>query len=243
MNNNKIIIYGGTSYISRELLKILSKKFSKFIIFCRNQEIVKKYIEEINNEKIKFEIYEVDILNLKKNYELIENLDKDIQGLIWLAGYTGDAEIEFQDNQKCEENIRINFLNPVLIINKIIEKIIPHESSFVVGVASVAGLRGRKKRLYYSSAKSGLIAYLSGLRQKLNSKKINVISVIPGYIKTKPFNIKSSPVLISSPKRTAEIINKSIFSKKEIVYVNYLWKIIMIFINFIPEKIFKKLNF
>ena len=32
MNNNKIIIYGGTSYISRELLKILSKKFSKFII-------------------------------------------------------------------------------------------------------------------------------------------------------------------------------------------------------------------
>ena len=45
MNNNKIIIYGGTSYISRELLKILSKKFSKFIIFCRNQEIVKKYIE------------------------------------------------------------------------------------------------------------------------------------------------------------------------------------------------------
>ena len=170
MKNNKIIIYGGTSYISQELLKILSKKFSKFIIFCRDQEVVKKYIKEINNEKIKFEIYEVDILNLKKNYELIENLDKNIEGLIWLAGYTGDAEIEFQDNQKCEENIRINFLNPVLIINKIVGKIIPHESSFIVGVASVAGLRGRKKRLYYSSAKSGLIAYLSGLRQKLNSK-------------------------------------------------------------------------
>ena len=82
MNNNKIIIYGGTSYISQELLKILSKKFSKFVIFCRDQEVVKKYIKEINNEKIKFDIHEVDILNLKKNYELIENLDKDIEGLI-----------------------------------------------------------------------------------------------------------------------------------------------------------------
>ena len=112
-----------------------------------------------------------------------------------------------------------------------------------MGVASVAGLRGRKKRLYYSSAKSGLITYLSGLRQKLNSKKINVVTVIPGYIKTKPFNIKASPFLISSPKKAAEIINKSIYLRKEVVYINYLWKIIMIFINLIPEKIFKKLNF
>ena len=32
-------------------------------------------------------------------------------------------------------------------------------------------------------------------------------------------------------------------SKKEIVYVNFLWKIIMLFVRLIPEKIFKKLNF
>ena len=243
MNNNKLIIYGGTSYITKELLLILSKRFNKFAIFCRNKETVKKYIEEIDNKEIEFEIHEVDVLDLKENYRIIENLKKDIQGLIWLAGYTGDANSEFEDNIKCEENIRINFLNPILIMNKIIDKIIPQEGSFIVGVASVAGLRGRKKRLYYSSAKSGLIAYLSGLRQKLNSKKINVITVIPGYIKTKPFNINASPFLISSPKKAAEIINKSIYLKKEIVYINYLWKIIMIFINLIPEKIFKKLNF
>lgn len=243
MSSGKIIIYGGTSFLARELLKILSKKFDKFIIFCRNQEIVKEYLKEINNEKFEAEIHEVDILDLEKNYEIVENLSQDIQGLIWLAGYTGDADIEFKDNKKCEENIRTNFLNPVLIINKIVHKIIPHQSSFVVGVASVAGLRGRKVRLYYSSAKSGIISYLSGLRQKLNSKKINVISVIPGYIKTKPFNIKASPFLISSPKKAAEIIVKSINSRNEIVYINFLWKIIMIFINLIPEKVFKKLNF
>ena len=81
------------------------------------------------------------------------------------------------------------------------------------------------------------------IKHALNSKKINVVTVIPGYIKTKPFNIKASPFLISSPKKAAEIINKSIYLRKEIVYINYLWKIIMIFINLIPEKIFKKLNF
>lgn len=36
MNKNYIIIYGGSSLISKELLKILSKNFGKFIIFCRN---------------------------------------------------------------------------------------------------------------------------------------------------------------------------------------------------------------
>ena len=48
MENNYIIIYGGSSLISKELLKILSKDFNKFIIFCRKKNIVQQYISEIN---------------------------------------------------------------------------------------------------------------------------------------------------------------------------------------------------
>ena len=117
------------------------------------------------------------------------------------------------------------------------------KKSFVAVLTSVAGLRGRSKRLFYSSAKAGLIAYLSALRQKFNKKNMNVITVIPGYMSTKPFNIKASRFLISSPEKSAQIIYNAIKKKKEVVYINFFWRIIMFCINLIPEKIYKKLNF
>ena len=127
--------------------------------------------------------------------------------------------------------------------SKIIPKIIPNDNSFIAVLTSVAGIRGRGKRLFYSSAKSGMNAYLSGLRQKISDKKINVLTVIPGYMNTKPFNIKAPKFLICSPEKAAKIIYKSIIKKKEIVYINFFWRIIMMIINFIPEKIYKKLKF
>jgi short-subunit dehydrogenase len=96
--------------------------------------------------------------------------------------------------------------------------------------------------MFYGSAKSALIQYLSGLRQKYN-KLINIITVIPGYMLTKSFNTKTYNFLVLSPERSASIIVKAIKKKKEIVYVDYKWKFIMMLIKLIPEKIFKKLKF
>ena len=117
-------------------------------------------------------------------------------------------------------------------------------NSFIVALSSVAGLRGRAKQLFYSSAKSALITYMSGLRQKFD-KKINIITVVPGYIRTNTFekgNWKAPSFLISSPHKAAKIIYKAIKYKKEIVYINFIWRLIMFFIVHIPEKIFMKLN-
>ena len=243
MNGEYIIIYGGSSYISKELLKILSKDFNQFIIFCRNKNVVNRYISELKLENFEIKIFEADLLDLKSNVSFIEKLENNILGLIWITGSTGNPDEEYLNPNKCEITLKINFVNPVLLINRILPKMKTGKKSFVAVLTSVAGLRGRSKRLFYSSAKAGLIAYLSALRQKFNKKNINVITVIPGYMSTKPFNIKASPFLISSPEKSAQIIYNAIKKEKEIVYINFFWRIIMFCINLIPEKIYKKLNF
>ena len=244
MKKKHIIIYGGSSLIAKELIIKLENDCDEFSIFCRNKSTVESYTNYI--KKIKINIYEVDLLDLEKNISIIENLNNDINGLIWISGFTGNAEKEFLDIKEGEKNIRINFINPILIINKIIPKMVLDNNSFIVVLASVAGLRGRAKQLFYSSAKSGLISYLSGLRQKLNLKKINVITIIPGYIRTKAFEVggwKAPSFLISSPKKAAKIIYKAINKKKDVVYIDSIWHIIMLIVMHIPEKIFKKLRF
>ena len=243
MENNYVIIYGGSSLISKKLLEILSKDFNQFIIFCRKKNIVQQYISEKKLDNLEIKIFEADLLDLETNLSIIEKLENNISGLIWISGFTGNSEEEYLDSKKCEINLRVNFLNPVLLINKIVPKIKTGKKSFIAVFTSVAGLRGRSKRLFYSSAKSALITYLSGLRQKLNREQIHILTVIPGYMRTKPFNIKAPSFLITSPEKSAQIVYNAIKKEKEIVYINFFWRIIMFCINLLPEKIYKKLKF
>ena len=249
MKYKKIIIFGGTSEISLELLELYSNETEKFIIFCRDKKNFFKLVAEkkklIDNSD-KIEIFETDLNNLDENLKIVHNFKNEISGIFWIAGYTGDGNKEYAEIHQAEKNIKINFLNPVIILSEISKKIIKNKNSFIATFTSVAGLRGRKRLLYYSSSKSGLITFLSALRQKLFNDNILVTTIIPGYMNTKPFRdlkLKISSLLVTNPKIVASICKRSIDGRKEIVYINNFWRIIMFVIKIIPEKIFKRFSF
>jgi len=239
----KILIYGGGSYISEEIIKLYEKDDYNFIIFCRNRLNFEKFLEKNELDLNKFQINETHLQNLEHNLEIVEKIKDELTGIIWVAGITGDPDEEYNDPKKCKENLTINFLNPIIIMNELSKKLIKSKKSFIVIFSSVAGIRGRAKRLYYASSKSALISYASGLRQKFNSIGIKVITIIPGYMKTKPFNVKAPSFLITEPKYVANIVYDAIKKNRTTVYINSFWKFIMFFIKIIPEKIYKKLNF
>ena len=238
----KILIYGGSSLISKELINIYYKEGYNFIIFCRKKELVLSHLSDLQLDNNRFKIFDTDLIDLQKNLEIVSKLEDNFDGVIWIAGYTGDPENEFNNIELASNNIKINFLNPVLIINQLLPKIIDNGEGFLAVVCSVAGLRGRAKNIFYGSSKSGLITFLSGLRQKFHNK-ISILTIIPGYISTNSFKENAPNFLIASPKKAASIIVKSINAKKEIIYINSFWRIIMFFVKNIPEKIFKKLKF
>ena len=239
----KLFIHGGSSLLSKYLIKKFSSEFDDFYIFCRNIEKSKKIIsvDSYSKEKI-FHFFSNDLNNLEETLKDIEKLPSDLKGIIWVTGSTGSPDQEFLDYKKAQKNINVNFTHTVLCITNLTNKILLEKSSFICAITSVAGLRGRAKRLYYSAAKGGLINFMSGLRQ-FYKDKIKIITVIPGYISTNSFTEKSPEFLITTPEKAARTIFNSIKRNEEIVYINYLWRYIMMIINLIPEKIFKKLNF
>ena len=249
MKFKKIVIFGGTSEISLELLKLYSSETEKFIIFCRDKKKFLEMEKEKNypiNDKDKIEIFETDLYDLDYNLKIVQNFKNEVSGVFWIAGYTGDGIKEYEKIDQAEKNIKINFFNPVIILSEIAKKMIKNKNSFIAVFTSVAGLRGRKKLIYYSSSKSGLIAFLSALRQKLFEDKILVATIIPGYMNTKPFRdseLKAPSLLVTSPKTVASILKRSIDNKKEIVYINNFWRVIMFAIKIIPERIFKRFSF
>ena len=49
--------------------------------------------------------------------------------------------------------------------------------------------------------------------------------------------------LVTNPLNVASILKRSIDKRKEIVYINNFWRIIMTVIKIIPERIFKRFSF
>jgi NAD(P)-dependent dehydrogenase (short-subunit alcohol dehydrogenase family) len=71
----------------------------------------------------------------------------------------------------------------------------------VVGVSSVAGVRGLPGSSSYSASKAGLTTYLESVRAETHGEPVTVTTLAPGYIDT-PINqdVKSRPFLIDAEK-------------------------------------------
>ena len=241
----KIFIHGGSSQISKYLIRDLIKDYQEFYIFCRNINKAKLVLNINEFKENKFYFFENSLDNIDLTLSDIDKLPDDLDGIIWVSGFTGNPSIEINNLDKTRYNIEVNFSNVILSITSLLKKINYSKEAFICVICSVAGIRGRKKRLYYAASKAGLINFMSGLRQQLNNKS-KVITIIPGYISTESFeklNEKSPKFLISSPSKASKIIINAIKKNKEIVYLNSYWRIIMWIIKLIPEKIYKKLEF
>ena len=138
---NKIIIYGGSSLISKYLFLEFYKDDYEFIVFCRDKKKVIVNIESLKLDQTRFDIHTLDLEKLDENIKIIDSLDYKIKGIIWVAGYIGNPEEEITNSELVKKNYNINLINPILFINHLIPKL--SDGSFISVITSVAGVRGR----------------------------------------------------------------------------------------------------
>ena len=72
-------------------------------------------------------------------------------------------------------------------------------SGRLVGIASVAGIRGLPGAEAYSASKAATINYLESLRLEMRSSGIKVVTIAPGYIKTAMTAINPYPMPFMLP--------------------------------------------
>jgi short-subunit dehydrogenase len=112
----------------------------------------------------------------------------------------------------------------------------------VVGVASVAGDRGRIGNYVYGAAKAGFATYLSGLRNRLTRAGGHVVTVKPGFVDTAMTWGLPGLFLVASPEKVADDIARAVLKKRNVIYTPFFWRYIMLIIIHIPEFIFKKMK-
>jgi decaprenylphospho-beta-D-erythro-pentofuranosid-2-ulose 2-reductase len=188
-------------------------------------------------------IHEFDALAFDDHVLFFSELDPKPDVTICVFGYLGENEKAVADWKQASRIIHTNYTGAVSILNIIGGYYASTREGTIVGIASVAGERGRQSNYLYGSAKAGFRAYLSGLRNRLYRENVHVVTVQPGFVYTKMTeDMKLPKTLTATPQQVADAVYIAVVKRKNVVYVKWYWRWIMLVIKSIPEFMFKKLK-
>lgn len=239
------------------------------VIIGANSEVAQAFVEELITQKepiaqltlltsdvisgrrfakhiqVKYEqdadLIPCDLMALS-SYDAYRHLHPDL--LFCAAGYLGkDSATGLHDQDNTHRTVDINYARLIPLLTFFAQDMEQRQSGQIIVLSSVAGERGRQSNFIYGSAKAGMTAFLSGLRNYLYPKHVKVMSVIPGFMNTKmTAGMQLNPMLTIGPKVAGETIYRAWKKGKDVVYIKWMWKWVMMIIRNIPEFIFKKMK-
>lgn len=184
-----------------------------------------------------------DALDFNSHEAFVQQLPSLPDVTVCVFGYLGEHEKAIENWDESTRIISSNYTGAVSILNILSRLYSIRRAGTIVGISSVAGDRGRQSNYLYGSAKAGFTTYLSGLRNRLFHQGVHVVTVKPGFVYTKMTeNLKLPPMLTATPEQVADAVYAGVAGKKNVVYVKWFWRWIMLIICSIPEFLFKKLK-
>ena len=188
-------------------------------------------------------------------------------GAVFCAvGYLGQRE-QVQDLAADAEHERVwrcNYSGLLPLLNRAAMYFEQRGYGRLLVISSVAGERGRCSNFFYGAAKAAMTAYLSGLRVRLmhshrewlrkqartqsqrslrNRYQMQVLTILPGYVRTKMVSGRKLPPLITAtPEQVAADIVRAMERGQDVLYTIWVWRYIMLVTRHIPECIFKRLH-
>jgi short-subunit dehydrogenase len=239
-----VLIIGARSDIAKATAREYAKNGYDLYLAARNVDNLEKFANDIRVRTHKtVKKVELDICDFNSHQSFYSSLEEKPLGVICAVGYLGEQETAQKDFNEAQQIINTNFTGITSLLNIIANDFEDRRSGFIIGISSVAGDRGRKTNYLYGSAKAGLTAYLSGLRNRLYNAQVHVLTVKPGFVATQMTADMDLPEkLTAQPDEVAEEIYKAQQKNKNILYTKWVWKWIMLIINNIPEWKFKRMS-
>jgi len=243
---SNILILGATSAIAEQFARLHTQSEHKLLLVARNMSTLQEIQNDLDVRGVgQVNIISHDFTEIEKSDELINKCVQvlgNIDLVLIAFGTLPDQEKSSRDSIVMHQEILLNFNAIVVLLNELGVEFEKQKNGTIVVISSVAGDRGRQSNYIYGCAKGGLSIFLQGLRNRLASHGVQVLTVKPGFVDTPMTSSFDKGLLWVGPDKIARDISRAIDKKKDILYTPWFWWWIMMIIRFIPEKIFKKLK-
>lgn len=234
------IVFGATSGIGKEITKLLIKDGYKVAITGRRLEKLKELKDQYPNQ---IEIYQNDIQKVEEVEKVFHEIVQDFELIDLVIQSSGVGHINpALQWEKENETIQTNVVGVTKLYDLAYNLFREQDYGHLVGITSIASLRGNRGAPAYFASKAYQKAYLESLYIKtktIKSKQVFITDIRPGFVDTAMALGDGIFWMVSLEKATKQIYSV-IKKKKRVAYISKRWAIIAFVLKIVPAWILKK---
>ena len=236
-----VIVFGATSGIGKSLTEIFLKKGCNVAITGRRLEkleaIKKLYPKQVFVKQNDIQ----DVAEVEKVFHEIVVAFKTIDLVIQSSG-VGFVNPQLEWGLQ-EQTIHTNVLGCTKLYALAYQLFKKQQFGHLVGISSIASLRGNRSAPDYFASKSYQKAYLESLYIKtksIKSKKVFITEIRPGFVDT-AMALGDAIFWMVPLEKASKQIYSAIQNKKRVAYISKRWFLIALVLKIMPAWVLKKI--
>lgn len=235
------IVFGATSGIGKEISKLLLNNGYKVAITGRRLEKLKELKSKYSDQVY---IVQNDIQKVDKVEEVFNKIINEFSTVDLIIQSSGVGHINpTLDWDKEEETILTNVVGVTKLYDLSFNLFRNQGFGHLVGITSIASIRGNRGAPAYFSSKAYQKAYLESLYMKtktIKSNKVFITDVRPGFVDT-AMALGDGIFWMVPLDKAVKQIYKAIKNKKRVAYISKRWKLIALVLKIAPASLLKKM--
>ena len=243
--SERVLILGATSAIARATAAAFAARGAALYLAARDLDELRRSAADLQlryGVEVHYGLFDAELTESHEAFfkSVVQDMHY-LSGVVLAFGYLGAPQAA-RDFKIAEKIIASNFTGAASILTHCANYFEPLKRGFIIGIASVAGDRGRQSNYVYGAAKGALALYLQGLRNRLYVSGVRVITIKPGFVDTAMTYGLPGLFLVATPQDIGVRIVAALDKSADVVYLPWFWRYIMLIIKHIPEPIFKRMK-
>ena len=207
-----VFITGASSGIGAALARQYAAGGATVGLVARNAERLQAVVESLPGDPKRHFAFPADVTKREEIFEAAARFEKFSGGatlVIANAGMSHGVKTEFlEDLDVLEAVYRLNVFAMAYTFHAFIGPIKARGGGRLVGIGSVAGIRGLPGSEAYCASKSAVITYCESLRVEMQKYGIGVTTLCPGFVRT--------PLTAQNPYKMPFILEPEEFASQAI---------------------------
>ena len=228
------VVTGAGNGIGRGLAITLSKYCTSLILVDIHTESLQETAKQCNDQ-VQCELITLDLRDAERCASEFSTTSPCPDIIIANAGLGGLNPAQDFSVGINHQIMSVNYFGTINCIAPFLQNMIARGSGHIVGMCSLAAMRGLLHATSYSASKAAQMSFLESLRLELQPLGIQVTTLLPGFIKTQMADHNAFPMPFTiSVEQCVHISLKSIAKQKRQVMFPFPMRILATINRFLP---------
>ncbi len=240
-----IVLLGGTSDIGLAIVRRLLNPTTRTVVLaCRDVEAGERAAAGLRYDGLEVDVVAFDAAATDTHPEFaraVSDKHGDIDVAIVAFGLLGDGAVTMVDSVAAAELAHVNFTGVVSSTIAIANQMRRQGHGSIVMLSSVAGERVRRANPVYGGSKAGIDGFAQGFGDVIAADGVHMLIVRPGFVHSKMTTGLEAAPFSTTPEKVAEATVKALRSKRRIVWVPGVLRVMFIVLRHLPGAVWRRL--